>query len=175
MFWTRLTNLLVDMQKDNLDSILSISQPQDSNTETVINFSVVEPEKFVTQRNKLHLDLQCYLTLHKPEDYLTKGTKLYLSEDGCSGFGVDPDGQLISVFSTERARGKTIVAESVARGAKHLSCLGEKLRLLYGEAGFKVVNQLPWDDKYAPEGWNKMRFGEPNCYDMTKHEERQAN
>ena len=151
---------------------LSQNIPQnDPKNESSLVFHEVAPEEFIIQRNKLHLDLQCYLTLYKSDEYVNKGTKLYLSDDKQCGFGIDSDGQLISVFSLKRSRGKSIVHESITRGAKHISCLGDKLKKLYGDAGFKVTKQSPWEEKYAPPNWNKERFGEPNCYEMTKEAE----
>lgn len=158
------------MKKDNSESLLPNTPNNDPKSDPILIFRSVSPEEFIEQRNGLHSDKQCFLTLYKPDEYLNKNTQLYLSEDKQCGFGIDPDGQLISVFSLEPARGSIIVKESVARGAKYLSCLGEKPRELYGTVGFKVVKQLPWDDKYAPPGWNRERFGEPDCYDMVKGE-----
>lgn len=163
-------NLSKNMTKRGSEILPPTAPDHEPQQEPPLTFQLVAPEEFIEQRNRLHLDLQCYLTLYKSDEYLSKNTKLYLSEDKRSGFGIDPDGQLISVFSLERARGPMIVTESVARGAKYLSCLGEKLKKLYGAAGFKVVKQSLWDDKYAPPGWSKERFGEPHCYDMEKEQ-----
>jgi hypothetical protein len=163
-------NLSKNRRRNNFENSPVNIPNNDPKQEPIIIFLLVDPKEFIEQRNKLHLDLQCYLTLYKPDEYLKKNTKLYLSEDRQCGFSIDPDGQLISVFSLERARGSAIVKESIVRGAKHLSCLGEKLKKLYGAVGFMVVRQLPWDDKYAPPGWNKKRFGEPYCYEMKKEE-----
>ena len=106
------------------------------------------------------------LHLHTGVDYKNKGTILFLSEDGKSGFGITKDKELISVFSLERKRGKTFVAEARARGATHLGCMGEHLLDMYSEFGFSPVEVLHWDNQFAPKNWNYERFGTPNIYEM---------
>ena len=130
------------------------------------NFSPVSCSNFINARNKLDQDLFAFLTPHTEQDYETKGTKLFLSEDGKSGFGVNPDGELISVFSLERQRGKILVAEARKQGATYLSCMGDHLLDLYSEFDFSPVETLRWDNQFAPKNWNYERFGTPNIYDM---------
>ena len=93
-------------------------------------------------------------------------TKLFLSQDFKSGFGVNPDGELISVFALEKSRGKILVKEAREQGALYLCCMGEHLLNLYSEFGFSPINILKWDNRFAPKGWNYERFGEPNLYEM---------
>lgn len=131
-----------------------------------ITFRLVSSGEFISSRDKLHHDLFAFLTPHTEVDYKNKGTKLFLSEDMQSGFGVNPDGELISVFALERQRGKILVAEAMKHGAKYLSCMGDHLLEMYSEFGFSSVEILKWDNKFAPKNWNYERFGTPNIYDM---------
>ena len=138
-------------------------------------FQLVSSLEFITARNMLDQDLFAFLTLHTEQDYVTKGTKLYLSKDGKSGFGLNPDGELISVFSLERQRGKILVAEARKQGATYLSCMGDHLLELYSEFEFSPVEVLRWDNQFAPKNWNYERFGTPNIFDMrlvNKYEEK---
>lgn len=61
------------------------------------NFNVVSKSDFIAARNKLNPDLFAFLTPHTEHDYESKGTTLFLSEDGKAGFGLNPDGELISL------------------------------------------------------------------------------
>lgn len=129
-------------------------------------FYIVSTEEFIKFRDMLHPDLFAFLTPHTLEDYGNKDTRLFLSQDFKSGFGVNPDGELISVFALERSRGKVLVREARAQGALYLCCMGDHLLNLYSEFGFSPVNILKWDNRFAPKNWNKERFGEPNLYEM---------
>ena len=103
-------------------------------TEKIFDSSVEKELKF-------KLSLRAFLTPYKKENYAEMETKLYLSEDNRCGFGLNPDGGLISVFSLEKEKGPLLVQEVLSRGAKYLSCLGEKLQELYREGGFIVTKQ----------------------------------
>ncbi|OGF34459.1 hypothetical protein A2482_02120 [Candidatus Falkowbacteria bacterium RIFOXYC2_FULL_48_21] len=126
----------------------------------------VLPDDFIKQRDQLPLSLLAFLTPHTAEDYRKQKTTLFLSEDNHCGFGLTPDGNLISVFSLEKERGPALVKEALARGAKSLSCVGQKLRELYEEAGFQVKKEEAWNQNYAPEYWDYDRFGTPDYYEM---------
>jgi hypothetical protein len=129
-------------------------------------FQRVSSLEFITVRNMLDQDLFAFLTPHTEEDYENKRTKLFLSEDKKSGFGINPDGELISVFSLERQRGKILVAEAKKQGASYLSCMGEHLLNMYSEFDFSPVEVLIWGNQFAPKNWNYERFGTPNIYEM---------
>ncbi|MFZ2206083.1 MAG: hypothetical protein WAV29_01320 [Microgenomates group bacterium] len=129
-------------------------------------FNSVSAEEFIKQRDMLESDLFAFLTPHTGIDYCDKNTRLFLSEDSQSGFGINPDGELISVFALERSRGKILVAEAKKQGAKYLSCMGDHLLKMYSEFDFSPVEILKWDNQFAPKNWNYERFGTPNIYDM---------
>lgn len=129
-------------------------------------FQSVLSLEFITARNMLDQDLFAFLTPHTEDDYENKGTKLFLSEDKKSGFGINPEGELISVFSLERQRGKILVAEAKKYGASYLSCMGDHLLELYSEFDFSPVEVLTWNNQFTPKNWNYERFGTPNIYEM---------
>ncbi len=137
-----------------------------NNLEEANIFFKTTPDKFIELRNKLEKDLYSFLTPHTELDYISKNTNLFLSKDMKSGFGINQDGELISVFALERKRGRILVEESVKRGAKYLNCIGEHLKNLYGEFGFTISEEIEWDDNFAPKDWNYEKFGKPKVYDM---------
>lgn len=99
---------------------------------------------------------------------------LYLSEDGESGFGIKPNGDIVSVFSNNKAEGGRshyMLEMATAEGGRQLDCFDIYLTKIYEAHGFKPVAKMKWDDEYIPEGWNKDNFkdynnGEPDVVFM---------
>lgn len=67
----------------------------------------------------------------------------FIAPDYLSGYGVDPDGTLLGVWSTVRGRGRTLLQDALWRGASKLWCFDGYLRELYERAGFHVVSSEP--------------------------------
>ena len=130
------------------------------------SFKPVLPNEFIKYRDMLDPKLFAFLTPHTSTDYSSQNTQLFLSEDRKSSFGINPDGELVSVFALERSRGKILVAEAKKHGAMYLSCMGDHLLTLYSEFSFSPVEILKWDNQFAPKNWNYEKFGTPNVYDM---------
>lgn len=99
---------------------------------------------------------------------------LYLSEDGESGFGIKPNGDIVSVFSNNKAEGGRsayMLEMAISQGERQLDCFDVYLVEIYEAHGFKPVAKMKWDDEYIPEGWNKDNFkdynnGEPDVVFM---------
>lgn len=99
---------------------------------------------------------------------------LYLSEDGQSGFGIKPNGDIVSVFSNNKAEGGRsayMLEMAISQGGRQLDCFDVYLVEIYEAHGFKPVAKMKWDDEYIPEGWNKDNFkdynnGEPDVVFM---------
>jgi len=100
-------------------------------------------------------------------EYSKMKTKIRLTEDGKSGYGVNPDGELISVFSSVKGRGRGLVMDAIKNGANHLDCFDGHLPKLYGSVGFKETGRMKWDDQYAPDGWDYKKFGRPDVILMS--------
>jgi hypothetical protein len=94
------------------------------------------------------------------EDY--QGMKLFLSDSGKSGFAVKPDGDIVSVFSMEKGSGRSIMEAAISAGGKKLDAFDTVLPEFYGTHGFVEAARIPWNDEFAPEGWNKESFKEFN-------------
>ena len=99
---------------------------------------------------------------------------LYLSEDGESGFAIKPNGDIVSLFSSDKAeRGQShyMLEMATAEGGRQLDCFDIYLTKIYEAHGFKPVAKIKWNDEYIPEGWNKENFkkynnGEPDVVFM---------
>lgn len=99
---------------------------------------------------------------------------LYLSEDGESGFGIKPNGDIVSVFSSKKVKGRAHHLLEMAvyeGGGRQLDCFDIYLTKIYEAHGFKPVAKMKWNDEYIPEGWNKDNFkdynnGEPDVVFM---------
>lgn len=75
--------------------------------------------------------------------------KCYLSTDGLAGFAIEPDGNLVSVFSLGNGFLSTCGKYMIEQGAKKLDCFESKFQDLpsYYEhcLGFKVVSKLAFN------------------------------
>ena len=90
---------------------------------------------------------------------------LYLSEDGESGFGIKPNGDIVSVFSNSKAEGGRsayMLEMAISQGGRQLDCFDIYLVEIYETHGFKPVAKMKWNDEYIPEGWNKDNFKDYN-------------
>lgn len=99
-------------------------------------------------------------------DDLTTGTRGFLAEDLLAGYAIRPDGELVAVWALVRGRGNGIVADAIANGATKLVCYDGHLTKLYARHGFEVVTRTPWNDEYAPEGWDYDTLGRPDYLEM---------
>jgi len=93
-----------------------------------------------------------------------------LDADKQSGYGLNPDGELISVFShpsvSGQGRGGKILAEAVRNGANRLDALGEHLQDFYERHGFTEVGR----EKNWIAGEEDVIFMERTVpYDQTRY------
>lgn len=96
--------------------------------------------------------------------------RLFLSEDGHSGFALKPDGDIVSVFASNGA-GRAVLELAVAAGGRKLDCFETILPKFYAAHGFRAVARIPWNESEAPPDWNKEHFiefngGEPDVVFM---------
>lgn len=104
--------------------------------------------------------------------------RLFLSEDGMSGFAIKPDGDVVSVFNNPSdgvSRGRAVMETAVDAGGRKLDCFDTILPSFYADHGFAPVSRLRWDDTQAPAGWSKSpsafgkyNGGEPDVVFMVK-------
>ena len=106
--------------------------------------------------------------VYPAEDY--QGMRMFLAEDGLSGVAIKPDGDIVSVFASNKS-GRSVMELAVGAGGVKLDAFETILPEFYAAHGFVASSRLPWDDTQAPEGWNKEAFkkfndGEPNVVFM---------
>jgi hypothetical protein len=150
------------------DSPTSTEMDSRSTSPAPIRFSLSDTHReFIDQRDRLPSDMKAFLTPHSPDDYMRMEAELYLSDTKLSGFGLKPDGELVSVFSLPGAHeGDSAVTVAKELGAQKLDCLGEDLREFYEGHGFEVKAYKPWNNEFRPDGWDEEEYGLPNVYHM---------
>ena len=95
--------------------------------------------------------------------------RLFRTENG-SGFAIKPDGDIVAVFQSGNETGRigySMMQAAIAAGGKKLDAFDTFLSGIYETAGFKPVARLLWNDKFAPDNWDKNTFkafnnGEPD-------------
>jgi hypothetical protein len=115
-------------------------------------------EKSITEAKNSGKD-GAAVAVYPAEDY--KNFKLLMSDDGKSGAAVKPDGDIISVFSTN-GTGHAIFEAAIAAGGRKLDAFDTILPDFYHSHGFIEAARTAWNDEFAPEGWDKAHFAEFN-------------
>jgi len=91
-------------------------------------------------------------------------SKLFRTESG-SGFAIKPDGDIVAVFaspSEPKGGSYSMLQAAVQAGGKKLDAFDTYLPDIYESVGFRPVARLPWNDEFAPPGWDKNAFSEYN-------------
>lgn len=103
--------------------------------------------------------------VHTVKEY--RGMRCYLTADGKSGIAIKRDGNVVSLFSAGGG-GKLgkLLPFAVAAGGRKLDCFGGGLQNMYAQYGAKATGQTPFNDEYAPEGWDESE-GRPPVVAMT--------
>ena len=95
------------------------------------------------------------------DDYT--GKRLFVFDDGASGFALDGD-DIISVFSipsrAPQGAGQRVLELAVAEGGRRLDAFDTYLPKVYERGGFRAVAALPFDTEAAPPGWDYDFFAE---------------
>ena len=85
--------------------------------------------------------------------------KCFLSSDGLSGFAIEPDGNLISVFSLKKGFLSTCGEYMVRKGAVKLDCFESKLQnlpFIYKKTlGFELASKLKFDKSFLEKDTGK--------------------
>ena len=121
--------------------------------------------RFVMLREMLPLRHRLMLTPYSVEDYEREGARLFLVENNTGGFGLMPNGEIVSVFSLPGTGvGRFLIEDAILRGGKRVECfdIGNKLPKLYEQFGFREVDRIAWDHQRAPQNWYFDRYGTPD-------------
>ena len=92
-----------------------------------------------------------------PADELDAATTYYISNNGRSGYGIQPDGTLIAVFSLDKGQGRELVRSATGNGAYKLDCFDGYLVGFYEAQGFRILERCA--------NWTQ---GEPDVVFMTR-------
>lgn len=108
------------------------------------------------------------------EEYQT--SRKYLTKDGKAGLSITKDGDIISVFSYDKGKGRTpqLIINAIKGGGRTLDHYDTRLTDYYSQFGFVPVARVKWNDEFAPSDWNKETFkdynnGEPDVIAMAYH------
>ena len=86
------------------------------------------------------------------------GGKLFVSEDGSAGAYVKGDGYMGGLFKSpdSELKGVSRPLQQVRRenGGAFFDAYGTDLERQYVQNGFRPVARVPFNEEYAPEGWN---------------------
>jgi hypothetical protein len=97
------------------------------------------------------------VAVYTAEEY--QGKRLFVTEDATAGFALTADGDIVSVFSAPKSgNGRALMTLAVQAGGRRLDCFDTALPAYYAAHGFKAVARLPWNDEYAPAGWDTETF-----------------
>lgn len=103
------------------------------------------------------------VTAYDAADYDQMRT--FVSDDGMVGFALKGD-DIVSVFKHPDGKQKqacaTMLTLATGLGGRRLDCFDTQLPYLYSNLGFRAVARIPFNDEYAPEGWDYDAFGRFN-------------
>ena len=162
-----LANGLVDYHIETPDKIKSIFEGAGISTPSYNKLKLNNQQSIDTFKNAIAKAKQSLgndgASVELKDDYTD--INLYLSEDGESGFGIKPNGDIVSVFSSKKVKGRAHHLLEMAvyeGGGRQLDCFDIYLTKIYETHGFKPVAKMKWNDEYIPEGWNKENFKDYN-------------
>lgn len=82
---------------------------------------------------------------------------------------VTEDGNMIGMFkydNTQKGTAAAVQAACIAKGGLKLDNFDGYLTKLYDKNGFRVVSRVPFNEEYAPAGWDKRTHGTPDVVAM---------
>jgi hypothetical protein len=108
-----------------------------------------------------------FVTMYSGGELKGMGSRPYLSKSGKTGFAIKPDGEIISVFSTE-GMGRAAMTQAIKAGGTKIEAFdGFLTKQFYPMFGFKETGRMAWDNQYAPKGWNHEKFDHPSVVMMS--------
>lgn len=96
--------------------------------------------------------------LETAQSIVNGGGKLFVTDDGSAGAYVKSDGYMGGLFKSpdSELKGVSRPLQQVRRenGGTFFDAYGTDLERQYVQNGFKPVARIPFNEEYAPEGWN---------------------
>jgi len=113
-------------------------------------------------------DPEQYWSVDSVTEEAAKEGTVITDEDG--GVVVSKDGDIKGLFKKAASKAKGVaqklLQKAVEAGGIKLDNFDNYLTPVYEKAGFRVVSRLPFNEEYAPEGWNKEKHGTPDVVAM---------
>ncbi len=143
--------------------------------------SETDAKEFVSMMKKLkeNNEFASSVYIYPENDY--KQMRLFATADGTAGFGLKPDGDIVSVFvhgdSKHKGASYSLLAQAVELGGNKLDAYDTILPYIYSKAGFRTISRVAWNENEADSSWNKELYkefnnGEPDvvamAYDPTR-------
>lgn len=108
-------------------------------------------------KNKINLQVDP-VTTEDAKNIVEEGGKLFMTKDGKSGAYVKADGYMGGLFKDPSSNlsevGKVLQQARVEAGGKYFDAYGTKLEDIYIKNGFVPVARVPFNEEFAPEGWD---------------------
>jgi hypothetical protein len=102
--------------------------------------------------------------IYDVEEY--REMRLFSTADGRAGFGIKPNGDIVSVYiysdSDHRKGTLSMLAQAVELGGDRLDAYDTVLPKIYAQAGFKPVSRVRWNTDFEPDGWDPELYAEFN-------------
>jgi hypothetical protein len=113
-------------------------------------------------------DPEQYWSVDSVSEESAKEGTVIADEDG--GVVVSKDGDIKGLFKRAASKAKGVaqklLQKAVEAGGIKLDNFDNYLTPVYKKAGFRVVARVPFNEQYAPEGWNKEKHGTPDVVAM---------
>tara|TARA_R110000868_G_scaffold83813_5_gene236695 strand:- start:4734 stop:16211 length:11478 start_codon:yes stop_codon:yes gene_type:complete len=113
-------------------------------------------------------DPQTYWSVSIPSVEDVKNGTVITNKDGQAVVGADGDIKAVYKNPDSNARrvSDTLLKEAIKAGGTKLDNFDIYLTKLYLENGFRIVSRLPFNEEFAPDGWNKEKHGTPDVVAM---------
>jgi hypothetical protein len=113
-------------------------------------------------------DPEQYWSVDSVTEEAAKEGTVISDEDG--GVVVSKEGDIKGLFKKigSKAKGvaQKLLQKAIDAGGIKLDNFDNYLTPIYEKAGFRVVSRVPFNEEYAPEGWNKEKHGTPDVVAM---------
>jgi hypothetical protein len=113
-------------------------------------------------------DPEQYWSVNSVSEEAAKEGTVITDEDG--GVVVSKEGDIKGLFkrASSKAKGvaQKLLQKAIDAGGKKLDNFDTYLTPIYKKAGFRVVSRIPFNEEYAPDGWNKEKHGTPDVVAM---------
>lgn len=150
-----------------IDEIISKERPQANENNTQSEATTKQRYKETLEAAK-EADPEGMWSVDVPDDASIDSGTVVETEGGSAL--VDDSGNIVGLAKTDpkaKGVGARLVKAAVKAGGRVLDNFDiPYLSKIYNDNGFKVISRVPFDEQYAPDGWNKEKHGTPDVVFM---------